>query len=247
MYDQAAWPELRTALTRAMNGDGAGLLALADSYYERDASGKYANLMFANAAVNCLDLPPAFAGPAEVTAQLSSFEQASPVFGDGFAWSGLNCAYWPRQGHRRPTPHRGEGRRPDPGRRHHPRPGDPLQVGPVPRRPALLRHPPHLRGRRPHRVRPRQRLHRHRDQHLPPRRHPATEGKALLIAPPEPAPDPGRDHSRNCVDLATLLLAPWCAGRCRLSSVGQSNALVMRRSRVRIPKAAPWEAPGSLA
>ncbi|MGW2481969.1 alpha/beta hydrolase [Streptomyces sp. NPDC001571] len=95
MYDQAAWPELHTALTRAMSGDGAGLLALADSYYERDASGKYANLMFANAAVNCLDLPPSFTGPAEVSAALPSFEQASPVFGDGFAWSGLNCTYWP--------------------------------------------------------------------------------------------------------------------------------------------------------
>ncbi|MET9362198.1 alpha/beta hydrolase [Streptomyces sp. NPDC006632] len=95
MYDEAAWPELRTALTQAMKGDGAGLLTLADSYYERDASGKYANLMFANAAVNCLDLPPSFSGPDEVTAALPSFEQASPVFGVGFAWSSLNCAYWP--------------------------------------------------------------------------------------------------------------------------------------------------------
>ncbi|MFI6687326.1 alpha/beta hydrolase [Streptomyces sp. NPDC050485] len=95
MYDQEAWPELRTALTRAMKGDGAGLLALADSYYERDKSGQYANLMYANAAVNCLDLPPSFAGPTDVTAALPSFEQASPVFGDGFAWSSLNCAYWP--------------------------------------------------------------------------------------------------------------------------------------------------------
>ncbi|MEU9098932.1 alpha/beta hydrolase [Streptomyces sp. NPDC048361] len=108
MYDEAAWPELRTALARAMKGDGAGLLTLADSYYERDASGKYANLMFANAAVNCLDSPPSFSGPAEVTAALPSFEQASPVFGDGFAWSSLNCAYWPVKS--TGTPHRIEAR-----------------------------------------------------------------------------------------------------------------------------------------
>lgn len=58
MYDETSWPDLRTALTQAMSGNGAGLLALSDSYYERSGDGKYANLMYANAAVNCLDLPP---------------------------------------------------------------------------------------------------------------------------------------------------------------------------------------------
>ncbi|WP_328537502.1 alpha/beta hydrolase [Streptomyces sp. NBC_00344] len=104
MYDEASWPELRTALTHAMAGDGAGLLALSDSYYERSSDGKYANLMAANAAVNCLDLPPAFSDPAAVKAALPSFEKASPVFGEGFAWAALNCAYWPA--HATGTPHR---------------------------------------------------------------------------------------------------------------------------------------------
>ncbi len=63
MYDEAAWPQLREALEGAQRSDGSGLLSLADSYYERGPNGKYANLMFANAAVNCLDLPPAFDGP----------------------------------------------------------------------------------------------------------------------------------------------------------------------------------------
>ncbi|MFF9814234.1 alpha/beta hydrolase [Streptomyces sp. NPDC014006] len=96
MYDEAAWEQLREALTSAMKqNDGAGLLSLADSYYERDSGGRYANLMFANAAVNCLDLPPAFDGPQEVAKALPAFEKASPVFGAGLAWSSLNCAYWP--------------------------------------------------------------------------------------------------------------------------------------------------------
>ncbi|MFK0016678.1 alpha/beta hydrolase [Streptomyces sp. NPDC091027] len=95
LYDESAWPQLREALRSAMNGDGAGLLALADSYYERGADGKYANLMFANAAVNCLDQPPAFSGPDAVDSALPSFEKASPVFGAGLAWAALNCAYWP--------------------------------------------------------------------------------------------------------------------------------------------------------
>ncbi|MFE7776535.1 alpha/beta hydrolase [Streptomyces sp. NPDC057445] len=95
MYDEAAWPQLRTALTQAMDGDGDGLLALADSYYEREPDGAYANLMYANAAVNCLDAPPAFKNPEEVSSAVADFEKASPVFGKGFAWASLNCAYWP--------------------------------------------------------------------------------------------------------------------------------------------------------
>nr|WP_078917298.1 alpha/beta hydrolase [Streptomyces sp. NRRL S-813] len=96
MYDQGAWPQLRAALTAAMKkNDGAGLLSLSDTYYERDTRGHYSNLMFANAAVNCLDLPPAFSGPAAVEEALPSFRKASPVFGEGLAWASLNCAYWP--------------------------------------------------------------------------------------------------------------------------------------------------------
>jgi pimeloyl-ACP methyl ester carboxylesterase len=96
MYDESAWPQLREALSAAaQEDDGAGLLALSDSYYERSPDGRYSNLMSANAAVNCLDLPPAFDTPDEVRRALPSFEKASPVFGAGFAWASLNCAYWP--------------------------------------------------------------------------------------------------------------------------------------------------------
>lgn len=95
MYDEGAWPQLREALTQAIGGDGSGLLVLADSYYEREADGTYANLMFANAAVNCLDLPPAYAGPADVPKAVPSFEKASPIFGRGLAWAALNCTSWP--------------------------------------------------------------------------------------------------------------------------------------------------------
>ncbi|CAM5671329.1 Alpha/beta hydrolase OS=Streptomyces alboniger OX=132473 GN=CP975_19400 PE=3 SV=1 [Streptomyces alboniger] len=96
MYDEGAWPQLRDALASAIeHKDGAGLLALSDSYYERNSEGEYANLMFANAAVNCLDLPPAFTTPGQVKKVLPDFEKASPVFGEGLAWSSLNCAYWP--------------------------------------------------------------------------------------------------------------------------------------------------------
>ncbi|MBU6532312.1 alpha/beta hydrolase [Streptomyces mayonensis] len=105
MYDEAAWQQLREALTAATKKkDGAGLLVLSDSYYEREADGSYSNLMFANAAVNCLDLPAAFSSPDQVREALPEFQKASPVFGEGLAWASLNCTYWPVQ----PTgePHR---------------------------------------------------------------------------------------------------------------------------------------------
>ncbi|MEV5430658.1 alpha/beta hydrolase [Streptomyces sp. NPDC052701] len=96
MYDESSWPQLREALSAAAKeDDGASLLALSDSYYERSPDGRYSNLMSANAAVNCLDLPPAFDTPDEVRRALPSFRKASPVFGEGLAWASLNCAYWP--------------------------------------------------------------------------------------------------------------------------------------------------------
>ncbi|MEU6057044.1 alpha/beta hydrolase [Streptomyces sp. NPDC047097] len=95
MYDEGAWPQLRDALAQAMRGDGAALLGLADSYYERDADGSYSNLMYANAAVNCLDQPPAYRTTEAVAKAAPSFEKASPVFGKGLAWASLSCAYWP--------------------------------------------------------------------------------------------------------------------------------------------------------
>lgn len=95
MYDEAMWPTLRTALTQALAGNGAGLLALSDQYYERDSKGHYANLMYANAAVNCLDLPPALSSPADVERALPAFRKASPHFGTTLAWSGLICGSWP--------------------------------------------------------------------------------------------------------------------------------------------------------
>ncbi|MFB7278875.1 alpha/beta hydrolase [Streptomyces hydrogenans] len=102
MYDEGAWPQLREALTRAIGGEGSALLALADSYYEREPDGSYTNLMFANAAVNCLDLPPAYRDPAGARRAAPSFGEASPVFGTGLAWAALNCTYWPTPATGRP-------------------------------------------------------------------------------------------------------------------------------------------------
>ncbi|BAJ29380.1 MULTISPECIES: alpha/beta hydrolase [Kitasatospora] len=95
MYAETLWSYLREALTTARAGDGSGLLKLSDSYYGRDRDGGYENLMYANMAVNCLDLPAPFADPAAVAAAVPAFEKAAPHFGRDMAWMALGCAYWP--------------------------------------------------------------------------------------------------------------------------------------------------------
>ncbi len=95
MYDQSFWPQLRVALGSALAGRGAGLLALADAYANRDPNGHYAsNENDVIYAVNCLDRPTP-EGPAQIQAQLPAFEKVSPIFGDYIAWSSLPCHYWP--------------------------------------------------------------------------------------------------------------------------------------------------------
>ncbi|GAA4855347.1 alpha/beta hydrolase [Kitasatospora terrestris] len=95
MYSESLWHTLREALTTAKAGDGSALLRLSDDYYERSSDGSYPNLMFANMAVNCLDLPAPFADPAAVQQAVPDFEQASAHFGRDMAWMALGCAYWP--------------------------------------------------------------------------------------------------------------------------------------------------------
>lgn len=102
LYSRDQWPELTRALQSAFRGDGGPLLDLSDMYYERGADGRYANLMYANAAVNCLDSPPAATTPDQVKAQVAEFEATSPTFGRALAWAGLTCGTWPLSATGRP-------------------------------------------------------------------------------------------------------------------------------------------------
>lgn len=95
MYDESMWGMLRDALSDAKKDDGEALLSMSDNYFERDPNGSYGNIMYANAAINCLDQPGAFAGPADAEKAVPSFEKVSPVFGRSFAYEALTCADWP--------------------------------------------------------------------------------------------------------------------------------------------------------
>ena len=69
--------------------------------------------------INCLDDPYAIA-PAQVPAALADFEEASPTFGDVFAWGLLGCSGFQARATEEPpdgaTPRGGADR----GHRHHP-------------------------------------------------------------------------------------------------------------------------------
>src|SRR5690606_26641940 len=84
----------------------------------------------------------------------------------------------------------------------------------------------------------------------PPRRgHPADRRQALPVALPDPlgtgltpVPRACAKHPSELCRLTVVVDRTMVPTARRLSSDGQSNALVMRRSRVRIPKAAQTEA-----
>ena len=58
MYTDRRWPALERSLADAAAGDGSGLLALYDSYFQRDPQdGSYSNLLESFQAITCADEP----------------------------------------------------------------------------------------------------------------------------------------------------------------------------------------------
>jgi pimeloyl-ACP methyl ester carboxylesterase len=93
MYLQQDWPHVMKALADAQKGDGSGLLALYDSYLERNDDGTWSNSFEDLVAINCVDDP----GPKDPSYpdQLAAIlEPLSPHFG---AWDAYEyyCTYWP--------------------------------------------------------------------------------------------------------------------------------------------------------
>jgi len=93
MYSDSYWPQLQSALADAQKGDGAGLLALYDDYYQRNPDGSYGNQLEAFLAISCLDDPGA-SSIEEVDASVDAFVAAAPRLGANFA-HGYSCALWP--------------------------------------------------------------------------------------------------------------------------------------------------------
>jgi pimeloyl-ACP methyl ester carboxylesterase len=99
MYSSSLWPQLEEALASAQLGDGEGILALNDDYYQRNFDGTYGNELEAFLAISCLDDP----GPQTVTeadSHTAAFKKIAPLLYPGFT-GGYVCVFWPAQPDRR--------------------------------------------------------------------------------------------------------------------------------------------------
>lgn len=95
------WRSLNTSLDQAINqGDGTGLLLLADAGNSRNPDGTFdGNSSEAFMAINCLDYP--VEGTMEDwRAAAAEMKETYPVFGDAIAYSEVTCSNWPYQSQR---------------------------------------------------------------------------------------------------------------------------------------------------
>jgi pimeloyl-ACP methyl ester carboxylesterase len=95
LYDKRyGWPDLRTNLTAAFEGDFTGLATSVDYYTGRNENGTYSdNSNDAIAAVNCLDR--ADRASVEQTIELAKkWKVDAPSFGEYLAWSNVGCSFW---------------------------------------------------------------------------------------------------------------------------------------------------------
>jgi pimeloyl-ACP methyl ester carboxylesterase len=94
LYSKALWPQLRSVLDAALDGDGSGLLQLADAYAGREKDSYRDSILTPNLAINCVD-QDSDTTVSNIKRLLPSFRKASPTFGETVAWAGLACSDWP--------------------------------------------------------------------------------------------------------------------------------------------------------
>jgi pimeloyl-ACP methyl ester carboxylesterase len=94
LYVEQYWPTLTNGLTDAKQGDGETLLRLADAYLERDSKGHYSQIISANPATFCLDVPETRT-PQQIATAAAAIQQQFPPLGGSIAWGALSCSQWP--------------------------------------------------------------------------------------------------------------------------------------------------------
>jgi pimeloyl-ACP methyl ester carboxylesterase len=94
LYSQDLWNNLANGLIQAQQGDGSGLLTLADDYSERYPDGTYSNLLDANTVIGCNDSD---VNPTDdqIRALTQKWVTNYPMFGKWSAISLFQCQNWP--------------------------------------------------------------------------------------------------------------------------------------------------------
>jgi pimeloyl-ACP methyl ester carboxylesterase len=93
MYNDAIWPDLEQALANAMQGDGTGLLALYDAYYERQPDGTWGNSLEAFQVIHCMDTEERLTVEEE-DATAPEFNEIAPRFAPGTTGAYF-CTFFP--------------------------------------------------------------------------------------------------------------------------------------------------------
>jgi len=97
LYSPSTWKDLTEGLRELTGGHGDSLLALADSYNERDENGHYINSTDAFVAIHCVD-DPAVTDRAKVAEQNRRDREVAPFMNYGQFTGGAPlyvCAFWP--------------------------------------------------------------------------------------------------------------------------------------------------------
>jgi pimeloyl-ACP methyl ester carboxylesterase len=94
MYSDRLWDPLSRAISQAMQGDGSGLIELADQYYQREETGQYGAVVQSNGPIYCLDHPETRTDE-QIAAHAEELQRRYPPLGASMAWSALSCKYWP--------------------------------------------------------------------------------------------------------------------------------------------------------
>jgi pimeloyl-ACP methyl ester carboxylesterase len=94
LYSQQLWGSLSSALRAAQDGDGSGMVSLADQYLQRNDDGSYPTGTEIYFAVSCLDdtWP---SDPQKVIDASIEAEKDVPRFGGPIVIDYIRCAMWP--------------------------------------------------------------------------------------------------------------------------------------------------------
>jgi pimeloyl-ACP methyl ester carboxylesterase len=94
MYSETFWPALERSLAEARFGDGAGLLALHDNYYQRSSDGSYGNELEAFQAISCADTDERLSVE-ETDSQAALFHDVAPHLAPEGSAGGYFCTFFP--------------------------------------------------------------------------------------------------------------------------------------------------------